>query len=200
MKMKRHRLEFLKSLGQPPSQAIWVMVYSDMITGLMVFFLILWASTQIRKTPVESPPPTTPLQLQIKEQLGQVGTVVVTRHKMTVTLPSAVLFDPGRAELKPAARASLERVADALTRSSAPVVVEGHTDDAPIQKSGWRSNYELSAARAFSVIQFFTSTGRLPPTRLAARGYGPYRPVAPNDGEDNRAKNRRIEIHLLVAS
>ena len=187
-------------MGEAPSQAIWVTVYSDMITGLMVFFLILWASTQMTKPQTAPPPKEAQLQLQVKQQLAEVGTVVVTRKKMTVTLPSAVLFDPGRADLKSTAKESLGRVVDALVKSSMPIVVEGHTDDAPIQKSRWHSNYELSAARALSVIQFFTASGRLPPTRLAARGYGPYRPVAPNDGEENRAKNRRIEIHLLVSS
>jgi chemotaxis protein MotB len=169
-----------------------------MMTSLMIFFLILWAYTQFHgpsSPPTEARDPA--IRTQIKEDLGAVGLVDVTARKITVTLPSAVLFDPGRADLKEGAKAPLRAVAQALARSTAPVVVEGHTDDAPIRASRWRSNYELSAARAFSVIQFLTADHGFSAERLSARGYGPNRPAAPNASDEARARNRRIEIHLL---
>jgi chemotaxis protein MotB len=76
------------------------------------------------------------------------------------------------------------------------VLVGGHTDTVPIVGGRLRTNWELSAARAFSVIEFFAGQG-LAPERFLARGYGEYRPVAPNDTEQGRRRNRRIEIRLV---
>jgi chemotaxis protein MotB len=199
--MKTNRHKRLLSYAGSESQAIWVIAYSDMMTALMVFFLILWAYSALAGS---KPRPTKAAEAVVSEQIRQdleaVGAVAVSGRKMTVTLPSAVLFDPGSADLTENAKASLSKVASAMSRSTAPIVVEGHTDDVPIQFSRWRSNYELSAARAFSVIQYLTGNLGIPPERLAARGYGPFRSVVSNDVEENRAKNRRIEIHLLVQS
>lgn len=185
------------------TENIWVSSYGDMMTFLMIFFLILWAYTQFvqKKEIVTMPSPTadTPLRREIKEELEQVGTVVMTRRKVTVTLPSAVLFDSGSNRLRTEALASLDKVAAVLHRTTAPVVVEGHTDDVPIRYSKWRSNYELSAARAFSVIRYFTRRHDIAPERCAARGYGPHRALWPNNSEIHRSRNRRIEIHLWVS-
>lgn len=181
---------------------IWVTAYSDMITNLMILFMILWAYTQfINKPKPEISGPAVPaaIRQEIQKELEDVGTVVVSRRKMTVTLPSAVLFDPGSDQLRPEALESLSRVAAVIAKSENPVVVEGHTDDVPIRQSRWRSNYELSAARAFSVIRYFTTAHAVDPSRLAARGYGPYHPKVANDSDENRAQNRRIEIHLWTS-
>jgi chemotaxis protein MotB len=200
--MKRS-LPDLAPQGTGNTQGIWVTTYSDMMTNLMMFFLILWAYTQImqaKKRDVPDPPKIDMvLQQQVRHELEAVGAVAVTSRRVTVTLPSAVLFDAGKADLKPEAQDALAKVAHALALSTAPIVVEGHTDDAPIVFSGWRSNYELSAARAFAVIRFLTAQS-LSPDRLSARGYGPHRPVAPNDSEEHKTANRRIEIHLMVPS
>lgn len=187
------------------TQTLWVTTYGDMITNLMILFMILWAYTQFLHKEIAKPAMPQPsgsettLKTEIKKQLEDVVAVVMTSQKLTVTLPSAVLFDPGSADLKESAQEALGKVAMALSRSTAPIVVEGHTDDTPIRYSDWRSNYELSAARAFSVIRYFTTTQGIPPQRLAARGYGPYRPVEVNDTDEDRAKNRRIEIHLWIS-
>jgi chemotaxis protein MotB len=189
------------------AQNIWVTTYGDMMTTLMILFMILWAYTQFLHLKIVKPTipnPAAPeqeneLRENIKTELETVGTVVLTRRKITVTLPSAVLFDPGSADLKPEATETLKKVGVALAKSTAPIVVEGHTDDTPIRLSRWRSNYELSAARAFSVIRYFTTALNIPADRLAARGYGPYHPAVPNDSEEFRAKNRRIEIQLWAS-
>lgn len=198
--MKRNLREFLKPEGTGETQYVWITCYSDMMTNIMIFFLILWAYTQFsekrRQIQEISTTPRAASAIQLPESVGAVS---VSRKKITVRLTSAVLFNPGSADLKQEGRDVLNLVAVELAKSTAPVVVEGHTDDAPIQRSRWRSNHELSAARAFSVVRYFTSQN-IAPHRLAARGYGPYHPIARNDNEENRGKNRRIEINLWVPS
>ena len=76
------------------------------------------------------------------------------------------------------------------------IIVEGHTDDIPIAGGRYRDNWELSAARAFSVIHFYIERG-ISPSRLVAHGYGPHRPLMPNNTRLRRAINRRIEITIL---
>ncbi|HOW29049.1 MAG TPA: flagellar motor protein MotB, partial [Elusimicrobiota bacterium] len=180
----------------------WITIYSDMMTNLMIFFLILWAYTQFVKQEMFKPviirnsPEETAVRKELQKEMTGVGTVVMTNKKVTIRLPSAVLFDSGRADLKPAAFEALDKVAVIIQQSTAPVVVEGFTDDVPILVSKWRSNWELSSARAFSVIQYFMQKHTIAPTRLAARGYGPYRPIAPYTSDENRTLNRRIEISL----
>jgi chemotaxis protein MotB len=75
--------------------------------------------------------------------------------------------------------------------------VEGHTDDVPIHTPQFNSNWELSTARATTVVQFLIDAGRLDPTRLSAAGYAEYRPRLPNDSPESRARNRRVDIVVL---
>jgi len=77
--------------------------------------------------------------------------------------------------------------------------VEGHTDNLPIHTERFHSNWELSAARAISVIKYLHQNG-IPQERLSALGYGEYRPVAPNDTPEHRSLNRRIEILIKVTT
>ncbi|MCX7910505.1 MAG: OmpA family protein, partial [Endomicrobia bacterium] len=107
-----------------------------------------------------------------------------------------VLFDIGKAELKDTALSVLSEVAESLKPVSNEIVVEGHTDNLPIYGGRYRSNWELSAARAFSVRDYLIKQG-IDERRISCVGYGEYRPVAPNDTEENRAKNRRIEIKII---
>ena len=82
------------------------------------------------------------------------------------------------------------------TVSDLNVGIEGHTDNRPIKKSGWKSNWELSTARALSVLHYLSEKSVAEP-RLAAIGYGEYKPVASNDTKEGRQKNRRVEIVIL---
>lgn len=115
---------------------------------------------------------------------------------LVVTVLDRVLFDPGKAELKESSKGTLEKVANILQGKVRQhmVYVEGHTDNVPIRRSGWRSNWELSTARATEVIHFFVDEINLDPHRLAATGYGEFHPVASNDTESGKLKNRRVEI------
>ena len=77
------------------------------------------------------------------------------------------------------------------------VGIEGHTDNVPIKYSGWKSNWELSSARAMSVLHYLIDDHGINPPRLSATGYGEYHPVETNDTAEGRQKNRRVEIVIL---
>ncbi len=110
-----------------------------------------------------------------------------------IRMDGALVFPPGSAQLSPDAVPFLEHVAKVIEESYADVVVEGHTDNAPIHSSVFPSNWELSAARAAAVVRFFESRG-IPGFRLQAVGYGDTRPISENFTEEGRRKNRRVEI------
>jgi chemotaxis protein MotB len=118
---------------------------------------------------------------------------------LVITFVADVIFDSGKAKIKSEAYPTLDKVATVL-RENVPefsVGIEGHTDNQPIKFSGWKSNWELSAARALSVLHYLAEAGRLSPDRLSAIGYGEYRPVATNDTKEGRQFNRRVEVVIL---
>src|SRR4029077_20373346 len=121
----------------------------------------------------------------------------VQAERIDIQLPDALLFSSGHANLQESAKGLLAKIAPELNKFTGDIVVEGHTDDLPLgPHSPFRSNWELSVARAFSVITFLTQEG-VSPNQISARGYGPYRPRVPNISPENRDMNRRIEIVLL---
>jgi chemotaxis protein MotB len=129
------------------------------------------------------------------------GEVTITqlKDKLSVNLVEKILFDSGSAEIKLDGKKILDRVAEILSRmNDKQVRVAGHTDNVPIGyriKERFPSNWELSASRATTVARYLQDKG-LDPSLLSASGYSEYRPVAPNDTDEGRAKNRRIEIDL----
>lgn len=118
---------------------------------------------------------------------------------LVVTFVAEVLFDSGKAQLRSESTEKLAKVARVLntTVQDLDVGIEGHTDNVPIKYSGWKSNWELSAHRALSVVHFLIDDQQVNPDRLAAIGYGEYHPVAANDDVEGRQKNRRVEIVIL---
>jgi chemotaxis protein MotB len=118
---------------------------------------------------------------------------------------SEVLFEPGRAQLSPAGRAEIANIADIL-RSIADDIppgidcvirVDGHTDNIPVSSGGrYEDNWELSQARALSVVRFMSEDLSIDPSRLAANGFGEFQPLNPLDTPEARAQNRRIELKL----
>jgi chemotaxis protein MotB len=117
-----------------------------------------------------------------------------------VRVLDTVLFDSGKAKLRKEAYAVLDRLAEVLNNQamSQPIAVEGHTDNEPIRHSGWKDNWELSLARARSVLTYLVQAPRnVAPTRISAVGHGEYRPIASNDTADGRRTNRRVEIVVL---
>lgn len=107
-----------------------------------------------------------------------------------------VLYDLGKADLKQEAYPILSKIIRTVQGSFKEILVEGHTDDIPINTQQFPSNWELSSARALNVVRYFHDVEKISASRLAAVGHGEYRPLVPNDHPDNRSKNRRVEIFI----
>lgn len=141
------------------------------------------------------------LARELKEEV-QKGQLQVRQYKdmLTVDVAEQLFFDSGRATLKDTGKEVLKRVADAIkSYDDKAIRVVGHTDNVPISgalQKTYASNWELSVARATTVVRFLQESG-IEPERLVATGRAEYAPVAENDSPEGRQKNRRIEITLI---
>jgi chemotaxis protein MotB len=127
----------------------------------------------------------------------QVSTTIAQRGLVIRLLTDRVLFDSGAADLKRESGPLLRQIARLLKIDARhPITVEGHTDPLPIQSSRFPSNWELSTARASSVVRFLIERGLLP-RRLTAAGYAALHPIASNSTAEGRSRNRRVEIVLI---
>jgi len=123
--------------------------------------------------------------------------VEIRENRMIVRLGDKILFDPGKTDLKPEGKDALKQVTEVLKGlQNRNFQIAGHTDNAPMKSAKFRSNWDLSTARAVEVLNFMISAG-MEPKRVSAAGYAETSPVAANDTPDNKAKNRRIEITLV---
>jgi len=123
--------------------------------------------------------------------------VEIRENRMIVRLGDKILFDPGKTDLKPEGKDALTQVTAVLkSLPNRNFQVAGHTDNVPIKSKRFRSNWDLSTARAVEVTNFMIGVG-MEPKRLSAAGYADQSPVVANDSSDNMAKNRRIEITLV---
>jgi len=139
------------------------------------------------------------LKKEIKDK--QVSLSMAARG-LVITFVAEVLFDSGKADIREEAHSILNKVTKVI-KSKVPdrdIGIEGHTDNVPIKHSGWKSNWELSTARATSVLHYLIGKDRLKPERLSAIGYGEYRPIASNDNDKGRQLNRRVEVVILPKS
>lgn len=130
--------------------------------------------------------------------LIEAGQVHVHRHEnwVTVDISSDILFSSGVAKLSPPAQNILGRLAESLRPFPNQIRVAGHTDNRPINNPAFPSNWELSSARAASVVHLFMDRG-VAPERLSVMGFGEQRPVTANDTETGRNANRRVEVMIL---
>ena len=126
----------------------------------------------------------------------------ITERGLVITFLSEILFDPGKDSIKEPGRKTLREVAEVLNKNmvSSNIAVEGHTDNQPIKYSGWRSNWELSCARALAVVHDLVDECGVKPDRLSAVGYGEFRPVFANTAPEGQGKNRRVEIIILPSN
>jgi chemotaxis protein MotB len=131
-----------------------------------------------------------------KENLGELVEVQINESGVQLRLGDRLLFDVGRAELKPEAYKVLSGIAELLKKDFETLYVEGHTDNTPINTREFPSNWELSTARALRVLKYFYQVQHLDPKKLAAVGHGEHRPLVPNTSPENKAKNRRVEISI----
>ena len=127
-------------------------------------------------------------------------TITQLKDKMSINMVDKILFDSGSADIKKDGKKVIDRVAEILAKvMDKQIRVEGYTDNVPISPRlavKFPSNWELSTARATTVARHLQDKG-IEPKILSAAGYSEFRPVAPNDNEEGRAKNRRIEISLV---
>ncbi len=119
---------------------------------------------------------------------------------LVIRFHDSILFDLGKADIKPTGRATIDRISETIEVIPNQVRVEGHTDNLPIVSAGYPSNWELSTARATNVVRYLIEGLQYDPKRLSAAGYGEYRPIAPNDTPEGRQLNRRVDVVVLYTS
>jgi len=122
----------------------------------------------------------------------------ITQRGLVISLKEAGFFDSGSAKLKQDSILTLRGIAEGLQQYANRFRVEGHTDSVPIRSSEFRSNWELSTARATNVIHFLVESAGFSPNVLSAVGYGEFQPLVANDTPEQRAKNRRVDIVVLA--
>jgi chemotaxis protein MotB len=119
-------------------------------------------------------------------------------RQLVIRLAEEGLYASGSADVRPESRGVLDGLALILRDQPYAVTVEGHTDDVPVRGGRYDSNWELSTARASGVVAYFIEEHSFEPARLSAAGYGEHRPIASNDSDEGRARNRRVEIVVTL--
>jgi len=217
----------------------WMTTFSDMMTLLMTFFVLLYSMSTIDaqkfkaavsslrenmgilsggRTMTEQPmvesgsmgSEITPsphqnltvarqeIQQYVQEKnLQDRVNMEMTQRGLVVRFTGQILFEVGEAEIRNEGRDVLDKVATVLKEMPNNVMIEGHTDNLPIDTEEFPTNWELSTARATEVIKYFIEDPGINPEKLSAAGYSKYRPIKPNDSPENRALNRRVEVVIL---
>ena len=120
--------------------------------------------------------------------------LLFSKEGLVMRLSEHTLFESGVATISPQALPLLEKIGVIIARTDYLIRIEGHTDDVPIHTDAFPSNWELSTARAVNVLRYFIQHHRIDAKRLAAEGFGEFRPLVANDTEENRATNRRVVV------
>ncbi len=131
------------------------------------------------------------LKEEIEEGMLEVET---EQTKIIIRIQEKGSFPSGRASLNPDFFDVITRITDVVAQTPGNIVVAGHTDNIPISTQRFRSNWELSSARAVTVVHAMLSNSDLDPARVLIEGHADSNPLAPNDSRENRAKNRRVEL------
>ena len=131
--------------------------------------------------------------------------IILKKQIVDFNLPGEILFDTGKAELKENAKTELVKISNEIkaileeesSYQNWEIRIEGHTDNRPISTNRYESNWELSSARAISVVRFFVNNNIFKPDNLQAMGYGETKPMELNNTPENMQKNRRVEIKFI---
>ncbi len=134
-----------------------------------------------------------------QEIAGYQAKLELSNRGLVVTFLQDILFDSGKAEIKEGAFSALSNVAGVIRDKAKDhmLVIEGYTDNTPIRHSNWKTNWDLSSARALSVFHYFVEKESIDPSRLSVMGNGSNRPLASNDDAAGRKQNRRVEIVIF---
>lgn len=133
---------------------------------------------------------------EILKDIDQRIIVDTDERGVVLRFEDSVLFDKGKAHLKTDAKSVLDKVSEIISSLDNFIRIEGHTDNLPINTSQFPSNWELSTSRSTNVLRYLLEHG-LDPKKLSAVGYGEYHPIATNNDEESRKKNRRVDIVIL---
>lgn len=115
-----------------------------------------------------------------------------------INIKDSIMFEPAKAELKPKSLTVLSKLSNLFYTIQNEIIIEGHTDNRPINSTVFPSNWELSVVRSTTVVRYFIEKKGHNPQRFTASGYGEYRPVAPNDSIQNRSLNRRVNFIIVI--
>ena len=185
----------------------WVVSYSDFVTMLLALFIVMFAishnvnkeqakiiednNLQVVENATDIPTKTA------DELIKELNEKLANNSSVTLVKDNSILFDEGSAIIKKNASKTLDEVIGVISQVDNKVLVEGHTDSTPINTKTYPSNWELSTARATNIIGYIIRTGKIPPQRLSAAGYGEYMPIADNTSSGGRLLNRRVDIIIL---
>ncbi|WP_027108804.1 flagellar motor protein MotB [Lacticigenium naphthae] len=248
MSKKKKRKQKKDNASGPAS---WLTTYSDMMSLLLAFFVLLFSMSVISTekfeavnysmkdaflgtngaTILEGPSsldegvvdeesPFDENKEDITEEVDQIPKEVIlmydqamdyidvkglnteislTRDEKGIYLyiQESILFSSGRATLTSSGEDTLESLAGLLKIFDNSLVVEGHTDNVPMSSERFPSNWELSTGRAVSVLRYLSEEEEIDPKRLSAKGYGEFQPLVLNDTQENKAKNRRVNIAVV---
>jgi chemotaxis protein MotB len=227
----------------------WLISYSDFVTLLFAFFVVLFASTyrdnqsirklsraihngfqtlgafsqdglkptseydqspeQLQSDGPQTGRPTAGSMADMKELRRELEAALgkelknheivlqMTPEGFTISLKELGFFASGQAKLLPGASEKLERIAKVLSRPGLEIRVEGHSDNQPIHNDQFRSNWELSAARAMNVLLLLVDDAGFDPRNISASGYGEFRPVSDNATPEGRRMNRRVDLVVV---
>ena len=214
----------LQSLDDPETRDTegesWLISYLDTLTLLLTMFVVLLTFADftdekmpdpvkvVPKPEVTRQPPIEPKREPVEEAVTPLGGVLldglddsvqvqVEKDRVNLVISDRILFDVAEAELRPQGLATLDPLIPILKNEPHRITVEGHTDNLPINTRVYPSNWELSAARAASVVHLFMNNG-VAPERLSAIGYGEHRPIASNTSAEGRRRNRRVTVVILA--
>lgn len=191
--------------SEPMQDTPWLYAYSSLVTVLLLFMIVTVTLVGLRDLDKQA---VSPAEAALAETHGELQKFISdsgldddvavdsSADRLTIRLGNVLLFRAGQDTLTPRAREVLDEVSLLLAKLGNPIRVEGHTDDIPISTTQFPSNWELSSARAISVVRYLESRG-ISSGRLSAAGYGEFHGIFPNDTTEHRAKNRRVEILVI---
>ncbi|WP_035051367.1 flagellar motor protein MotB [Carnobacterium pleistocenium] len=134
--------------------------------------------------------------LETKDMTAQ-ASVKYDQDGIYVNIQESILFGSGSAIIADSGKNTLNNLGELIQQFENDVVIEGYTDNVPMNNANFSSNWELSTSRALSVLRYLSEERSVTPTRLSAKGYGEYHPSVPNNSDENRAKNRKVNIVLV---
>lgn len=163
---------------------------------------LIGGESPIEEETVEETDGEQSMYFQVKEyveehDLSEVVDIINSERGIVIQLRDNILFETSSSALRSDSKTVLGKISDLIGTLPNNIIIEGHTDNRPINTSKFPSNWELSVDRAVNVVRYFVENKGLNASRFSAAGYGQFQPVAPNDTAENMAKNRRVNILIM---